>query len=131
MNQDRPSHYKPNDPYEPRRVIHAWQLGFNLGNVIKYISRAGKKQGESLQKDLNKARTYIEFELEDLGLMEKPPIDENQPFQNQGMTKLEIAEHVLGKTKAKLKERDKEIADLREANKRLRKRIEELSRLQG
>ena len=29
--------------YESIKVIEAWDLGFNLGNTIKYISRAGKK----------------------------------------------------------------------------------------
>jgi hypothetical protein len=39
-------------------------LNFNLGNVIKYISRAGRK-GDIL-KDLYKARQYLDFEIEDL-----------------------------------------------------------------
>ena len=39
-----PSHYGgKNNPYEARKVIKAWGLNFNLGNVAKYISRAGKK----------------------------------------------------------------------------------------
>lgn len=33
--------------------------GFCLGNAIKYLSRAGKKDGESEAKDLKKARDYI------------------------------------------------------------------------
>lgn len=39
---------------------------FNLGNVIKYISRAGKKEGEPTIKDLKKARDYINFIIEEL-----------------------------------------------------------------
>jgi hypothetical protein len=58
----RPDHYGgPDNPYEAIKVIHAWSLGFNLGNAVKYISRAGKK-GEPLE-DLKKARTYLDFEI--------------------------------------------------------------------
>lgn len=32
---------------------------FYLGNVLKYVCRAGKKSGESRVKDLNKALHYI------------------------------------------------------------------------
>ena len=39
-------------------------LNFNLGNVVKYITRAGKKQGEDPIKDLKKAIDYINFEIE-------------------------------------------------------------------
>jgi hypothetical protein len=43
-------------------VIEAWELGFNLGNVIKYISRAGKK-GSRID-DLKKAQWYLTREIE-------------------------------------------------------------------
>lgn len=33
-------------------------LGFLKGNIIKYSFRAGKKQGESAEKDLNKVKQY-------------------------------------------------------------------------
>lgn len=52
----RPSHETPEhyrlDP-EPIAVIKAWDLGFCLGNVIKYLARAGHKAGESRDKDLH------------------------------------------------------------------------------
>ena len=48
--------------YEPIKVIQAWDLNFNLGNVVKYIARAGKK-GETLP-DLIKARDYINYEIQ-------------------------------------------------------------------
>lgn len=56
-----PDYYNYSD-YEPKDVIRSWQLNFNLGNVIKYIVRAGRK-GDALQ-DLKKAKQYIEFEIE-------------------------------------------------------------------
>ena len=41
---EHPAHYGgENNPYEAIKVIEAWSLNFNLGNAVKYISRAGKK----------------------------------------------------------------------------------------
>lgn len=60
----RPSHYCDDRTYEPKDVIRDWDLNFNLGNVIKYIARHGKKAGESELKDLEKAMTYLGFEIE-------------------------------------------------------------------
>lgn len=39
-------------------------LNFDLGNAVKYIARAGRKEGEEAIKDLTKAKTYLEFEIE-------------------------------------------------------------------
>jgi len=62
---DHPKHYGgSNDPYETIRVIEAWNLGFNLGNAVKYISRAGRKPGVDAGTDLRKAAWYIERELQ-------------------------------------------------------------------
>ncbi|HRT03665.1 MAG TPA: DUF3310 domain-containing protein [Candidatus Diapherotrites archaeon] len=59
---DHPKHYGGKDnPYETIKVIEAWGLGFNLGNVVKYISRAGKK--DFLIQDLEKAKWYLEREI--------------------------------------------------------------------
>lgn len=59
-----PSHYTEGRQYEPRKVIHDWGLNFNLGNAVKYISRAGRK-GDALE-DLKKARQYLDFEIEEM-----------------------------------------------------------------
>lgn len=39
--------------------------GFNffLGNVVKYVSRAGKKEGNALIQDLKKAKWYLDREI--------------------------------------------------------------------
>lgn len=58
----RPDHYGAGKEYEPKDVIRAWNLGFNLGNVVKYIARAGKK--DDIVQDLKKAKQYLEFEIE-------------------------------------------------------------------
>ena len=60
---NNPSHYCFGK-YEPVKVIQDWGLGFCLGNVIKYIARAGKKDGNSTLQDLKKAKKYLEFEIE-------------------------------------------------------------------
>ena len=59
-----PAHYTAGRKYEPRKVIADWGLNFNLGNAVKYVSRAGRK-GDKIE-DLRKAIQYIEFEIEEL-----------------------------------------------------------------
>lgn len=56
---NHPSHYTPGK-YEVINVIEAWDLDFHLGNAIKYISRAGKKDPTKTKEDLRKAIWYIE-----------------------------------------------------------------------
>ena len=46
--------------YEAIKVIEAWELNFHLGNVVKYISRAGKKDKTKLKEDLEKAKWYLD-----------------------------------------------------------------------
>lgn len=63
MLPPRPDHYSTEDPtYEPIKVIEAWGLDFSLGNVLKYIARAGRK-GDTLE-DLNKAMWYLHRAIE-------------------------------------------------------------------
>ena len=57
-----PSHYTEGRKYEPKDVIRDWGLNFNLGCVVKYISRAGRK--DDILQDLEKARQYLDFEIE-------------------------------------------------------------------
>lgn len=59
-----PDHYTYGRKYEPKDVIRDWGLNFNLGNVIKYVSRAGRK--DDIIKDLLKARQYLDFEIDAL-----------------------------------------------------------------
>lgn len=60
---DHPKHYGGKDnPYEAIKVIEAWNLGFCLGNTIKYISRAGKK--DNTLQDLEKALWYLQREID-------------------------------------------------------------------
>ena len=58
---NHPHHYAAGRKYEPIDVIEDWNLGFNLGNAVKYLSRAGRK--ESALEDLKKAAWYIDREI--------------------------------------------------------------------
>lgn len=57
-----PSHYTRMNP-QPIDVIAAWGLNFNLGNVIKYVVRAGHKSGAAFGDDLAKAADYLTREI--------------------------------------------------------------------
>lgn len=59
-----PAHYVDGRKYEPKDVIRDWGLNFNLGNAVKYLSRAGRK-GDAIE-DLKKAQEYIQFEIDAL-----------------------------------------------------------------
>lgn len=75
MNYNQPTaqqgkHVSTNDPVnhpnhycfggiEVLDAIEAWQLPYHLGNVVKYIVRAGKKDPAKLLEDLKKAQFYL------------------------------------------------------------------------
>jgi hypothetical protein len=58
-----PTHYTRGG-IEVLAAIEAWGLGFHLGNVVKYVARAGHKAGSPKVQDLQKAefllRRYID-----------------------------------------------------------------------
>ena len=56
-----PPHYQAGG-LEVIDVIEAFRLDFHLGNVVKYILRAGFK-GDALE-DLRKARWYLDRRIE-------------------------------------------------------------------
>lgn len=66
-----PSHYTEGRKIEPLSVISDWSLGFCDGQVLKYISRAGRKAypgktpEESRVIDLEKALFYLTRALEE------------------------------------------------------------------
>ena len=64
---NHPAHYGGKDnPYEAIKVIEAWDLGFCLGNTVKYISRAGKKIKDKTLEDLKKAAWYLNQEISNM-----------------------------------------------------------------
>lgn len=60
-NVNQPAHYKGKG-LECIQVIEAFDLGFCLGNAVKYVLRAGKKGDK--KEDLRKAIWYLNRELE-------------------------------------------------------------------
>ena len=65
----RPSHYGGKDSvYEVFNVLEAWGLDkdFYLGNVIKYVARAGKKSRTTEKEDLQKALVYLQRRIDSL-----------------------------------------------------------------
>ena len=69
-----PSHYAEGRKYEPIAVIEDWSLGYHLGNALKYISRAGRK--DDVLQDLRKAAWYVNREIERLEGAEAPAKEE-------------------------------------------------------
>ena len=60
---NHPSHYNTGS-IEVISAILDWGLGFCLGNAVKYIARAGKKNKDTYVEDLKKAIWYINKEIE-------------------------------------------------------------------
>lgn len=59
---EHPSHYTLGG-IEVIDAIEAWRLGFHLGNVVKYVARAGKKDPAKTIEDLKKARFYLDRKI--------------------------------------------------------------------
>ena len=61
MQIEHPDYYLQNG-LEVIDFIEAYKLNFNLGNVVKYVARAGNK-GNRID-DLRKAQWYLNHEIE-------------------------------------------------------------------
>lgn len=70
MSKYSPKHYKKGD-IEVWDFIADQKLDYFLGNTIKYVCRAGSKDGETVFDDLLKAKVYIQKAI-DLHLKETP-----------------------------------------------------------
>lgn len=62
---NRPAHYT-DGKIEVIEYIEDKKFGYNLGNAIKYISRAGKKDPATTVQDLEKAIWYINRQIKNL-----------------------------------------------------------------
>ena len=60
---NHPDYYSANG-LEVIDFIDAHNLNFNLGNVVKYVSRAGRKNGEDTLTALKKAQWYLNREIQ-------------------------------------------------------------------
>ena len=61
-NVNHPAHYI-NGKIEVIDFIEDKELGFHLGNAVKYISRAGRKNPDKIVEDLQKAVWYINRQI--------------------------------------------------------------------
>lgn len=62
-NVNNPSHYQFSNGSQVIDITE--NLNFNLGNVVKYVARAGRKSADPLE-DLLKAEFYLQRELDRL-----------------------------------------------------------------
>ena len=52
--------------YSARRVVEDFELSYNTGTAVSYLLRAGKKEGNSAEQDIQKAINHLHFELDKL-----------------------------------------------------------------
>lgn len=57
-----PKHYTRLTP-EPIDVILAWKLEYAPGSAVKYIARAGFKEGASAEADYQKAIDFLNYQI--------------------------------------------------------------------
>lgn len=55
---NRPSHYTYGG-IEVLDVIEGWKLNYHVGNAVKYLARAGRKNEDKASEDLQKAAFYL------------------------------------------------------------------------
>ena len=82
-NVNHPDHYNTGK-YEVSDIIedNNWGEGFNRGNAVKYILRAGIKNPDKEIEDLEKARWYIDREIQRLRAKD------NQWFSTEEINKI-------------------------------------------
>lgn len=80
-----PDHYKNLGEFSSTHMVTKWELGYETGQAVKYIQRAGKKPGELEITDLKKAVWYLKRKIHLLD-----PENEPDPAANRDiMTKKE------------------------------------------
>ena len=81
-NVNHPAHYT-DGKIEVIDFIEDKKLGFHLGNTVKYICRAGKKDPEKPIEDLQKAEWYLRREIQRLSVQKAARVAE---LQKTGVT---------------------------------------------
>lgn len=82
-----PAHYNTGK-IEVIEFLEDQRLGFHLGNVVKYVARAGKKDESKIVEDLEKARWYLDRKIEIL----KAAQDNRPAVRPNDMAKAEATE---------------------------------------
>ena len=62
---NHPAHYTFGR-IEVIEAIEDWGLGYHLGNAVKYIARAGRKDASKTLEDLRKAQWYLSRKIEQI-----------------------------------------------------------------
>lgn len=78
-----PPHYNSGN-IEVIEGIEDWALGFHLGNVVKYIARAGRKDASKEIEDLEKAAWYLARKIELLRALKEKRKTKNNSAQQYG-----------------------------------------------
>ena len=52
--------------YSARNIVEDFELGYNTGTAVSYLLRAGKKEGNPAEQDIQKAINHLHFELDKL-----------------------------------------------------------------
>lgn len=107
-NVNHPSHYA-DGKIEVIDFIEDKKLGFNLGNTVKYISRAGKKNPDKYVEDLQKAAWYLNREIENNTKinLNKMIEEKNNPISDSADWKFKRADAVTVKEHDKLELKNK------------------------
>lgn len=102
-NAINPEHYNRLNP-QPKDVIRAWGLNFNLGSAVKYISRAGHK--DDIVQDLKKAQEFIQFEIDAIEGARAEEIKEGNGYTEVHITgnanPIEVREYIERELKDRL-----------------------------
>jgi len=64
-NPIKPDHYK-SGKFDVIWFIQKYNLSFCIGNVVKYVTRAGVKDPTKTLEDLEKAKEYLQREINNL-----------------------------------------------------------------
>ncbi len=105
---DHPDYY--GGTIEVINFIEDHGLGFHLGNVVKYVSRAGKKDKETELEDLQKAQWYLNRYIDFRGVQKKKMISEEDIKDDLRLDNL--ADFLR---KAEEKDEENELEDLQKA----------------
>ena len=52
--------------YSARKVVEDFDLSYNVGTAVSYLLRAGNKEGNPAEQDIQKAINHLHFELDKL-----------------------------------------------------------------
>tara|TARA_R100000781_G_scaffold98056_1_gene61824 strand:+ start:229 stop:495 length:267 start_codon:yes stop_codon:yes gene_type:complete len=67
ITNPEPSYYQGKKyGYSARKVVEDFDLSYNVGTACSYLMRAGKKDGNPAEQDIQKAINHLHFELDRL-----------------------------------------------------------------